>query len=124
MSVHFHSLKIAEVVPETAEAVSLRFAIPPELQEAFAFKSGQHLTLRATLDGEEVRRNYSLCTAPDERDWKVTISEDWDGAYPTETDLVEAAIDALVEARRKLRREARRERWRLVAYRLVGRFSR
>jgi ring-1,2-phenylacetyl-CoA epoxidase subunit PaaE len=73
VSVHFHKLKIAEVVPETAEAVSLRFEVPPELEEAFAFKPGQHLTLRATLDGEEVRRNYSLCTAPDERDWMVTI---------------------------------------------------
>ena len=73
MSVHFHALKIAEVVPETADAVSLRFEIPAELQDAFAFKPGQHLTLRATIDGEEVRRNYSLCTAPDERDWMVTI---------------------------------------------------
>jgi ring-1,2-phenylacetyl-CoA epoxidase subunit PaaE len=73
VSVHFHALKIAEIVPETAEAVSLRFEIPPELEEAFAFRPGQHLTLRATIDGEEVRRNYSLCTAPDERDWMVTI---------------------------------------------------
>jgi ring-1,2-phenylacetyl-CoA epoxidase subunit PaaE len=73
VSVHFHKLKIAEVVPETAEAVSLRFEVPPELQETFAFRAGQHLTLRATIDGEEVRRNYSLCTAPDERDWMVTI---------------------------------------------------
>jgi ring-1,2-phenylacetyl-CoA epoxidase subunit PaaE len=73
VSVHFHSLKIAEVVPETADAVSLRFEIPPELEDAFAFRPGQHLTLRATIDGEEVRRNYSLCTAPDERDWMVTI---------------------------------------------------
>jgi ring-1,2-phenylacetyl-CoA epoxidase subunit PaaE len=73
VSVLFHALKIAEVVPETAEAVSLRFEIPAELQDAFAFKPGQHLTLRATIDGEEVRRNYSLCTAPDERDWMVTI---------------------------------------------------
>src|SRR5438477_6687124 len=73
VSVHFHSLKIAEVVPETADAVSLRFEIPAELEDAFAFKPGQHLTLRATIDGEEVRRNYSLCTAPDERDWMVTI---------------------------------------------------
>jgi ring-1,2-phenylacetyl-CoA epoxidase subunit PaaE len=73
VSVHFHKLKIAEVVPETAEAVSLRFEVPPELQDTFTFRPGQHLTLRATLDGEEVRRNYSLCTAPDERDWMVTI---------------------------------------------------
>ena len=57
MSVHFYSLRIAEIVPETAEANSIRFEIPPELRDAFAFKAGQHLTLRATIHGEEVRRN-------------------------------------------------------------------
>jgi ring-1,2-phenylacetyl-CoA epoxidase subunit PaaE len=81
VSVHFHSLKIAEVVPETAEAVSLRFEIPPELEQAFAFRPGQHLTLRATIGGEEVRRNYSLCTAPDERDWMVTIKRTPGGIF-------------------------------------------
>jgi ring-1,2-phenylacetyl-CoA epoxidase subunit PaaE len=73
VSVHFYPLKIAEVVPETADAVSLRFEVPPELESVFRFKPGQHLTLRANIDGTEVRRNYSLCTAPDERDWVVTI---------------------------------------------------
>ena len=73
MDKHFHPLKVAEIVPETAEANSIRFDIPPELREAFAFKAGQHLTLKATIDGEEVRRNYSLCTAPDEQDWMVTV---------------------------------------------------
>ena len=68
MSVHFHPLKVAEVVAETAEAYSIRFEIPPELRDAFAFKAGQHLTLRAPIHGEEVRRNYSLCTAPAETD--------------------------------------------------------
>jgi len=73
MSVHFHPLKIAEIVPETADANSIRFEIPLELRDAFAFRAGQHLTLRATIDGEEVRRNYSLCTAPAEGDWMVTV---------------------------------------------------
>ena len=73
MSVHFYPLKVAEVVPETNEAVSIRFEIPPDLEEAFRFRAGQHLTLRATIGGEEVRRNYSLCTAPAERDWLVTV---------------------------------------------------
>ena len=73
MSVHFHALKVRDVVPETAEANSIRFDIPPELRDAFAFRAGQHLTLRATIDGEEVRRNYSLCTAPGEQDWMVTV---------------------------------------------------
>ena len=73
MAEHFRALRVAEVVPETDEANSIRFEIPPELRERFAFKAGQHLTLRATVNGEEVRRNYSLCTAPDEMDWLVTV---------------------------------------------------
>src|SRR5687767_10385864 len=73
MAEHFHALRVAEIVPETSEANSIRFVIPAELRDKFAFKAGQHLTLRATLNGEEVRRNYSLCTAPDENDWMVTV---------------------------------------------------
>jgi ring-1,2-phenylacetyl-CoA epoxidase subunit PaaE len=73
MSVHFHALRVAEIVPETVEANSIRFEIPPELRDEFAFKAGQHLTLRAMINGEEVRRNYSLCTAPAEGDWMVTV---------------------------------------------------
>src|SRR3954452_9070813 len=81
MAEHFHALRVAEVVPETAEANSIRFDIPPELRERFAFKAGQHLTLRTTLSGEEVRRNYSLCTAPDEQDWMVTVKRIGGGLF-------------------------------------------
>src|SRR3982750_3797344 len=81
MSVHFHALKVAEIVPETAEANSIRFEIPPELREQFAFKAGQHLTLRATINGEEGRRNYSLCTAPAESDWMVTVKRIGGGVF-------------------------------------------
>lgn len=81
MSVHFHELKVVEVVPETADANSIRFQIPGELREAFAFKAGQHLTLRATIEGEEVRRNYSLCTAPTEGDWMVTVKRIGGGLF-------------------------------------------
>jgi ring-1,2-phenylacetyl-CoA epoxidase subunit PaaE len=73
MSVRFHALRVAEIVPETAEANSIRFAVPAELREAFRYRAGQHLTLRAMLGGEEVRRNYSLCTAPADQDWMVTV---------------------------------------------------
>jgi len=73
MAEHFHPLKVAEVVPETDEAMSIRFEVPYELQEAFRFRAGQHLTLRADIAGEEVRRNYSLCTAPFENDLMVTV---------------------------------------------------
>src|SRR3982750_4601715 len=81
MAEHFHALRVAEVVPETSEANSIRFEMPPELRERFAFGAGQHLTLRATIDGEEVRRNYSLCTAPDDGDWLVTIKRIGGGLF-------------------------------------------
>ena len=81
MSVHFHKLVVREIVPETAEANSIRFEIPPALRDAFAFKAGQHLTLRATIKGEEVRRNYSLCTAPAESDWMVTVKRIGGGLF-------------------------------------------
>src|SRR5687768_8164742 len=73
MSVAFHSLEVAETVPETADAMSIRFDVPPELRETFRFKPGQHLTLRAEIGGEEVRRNYSLCVAPQDGEVKVTV---------------------------------------------------
>jgi ring-1,2-phenylacetyl-CoA epoxidase subunit PaaE len=81
MAEHFHALRVAEVVAETAEANSIRFEVPSELRDRFAFKAGQHLTLRATIDGEEVRRNYSLCTAPDEQDWMVTVKRIGGGLF-------------------------------------------
>jgi len=81
MSVQFHALRVAEIVPETADANSIRFEIPPELRDAFAFKAGQHLTLRAMINGEEVRRNYSLCTAPAAADWMVTVKRIGGGLF-------------------------------------------
>lgn len=73
MSVHFHRLKVAEIIPETPDANSIRFEVPDELRETFSFSAGQHLTLRAEINGEEIRRNYSLCTAPADCEWKVTV---------------------------------------------------
>ncbi len=81
MSARFYPLRVAAIVPETAEANSLRFEIPGELRDTFAFKAGQHLTLKADIGGEEVRRNYSLCTAPEERDWMVTVKRIGGGVF-------------------------------------------
>ncbi|HEV2745921.1 MAG TPA: ferredoxin--NADP reductase [Allosphingosinicella sp.] len=81
MSVGFHSLEVAEVVPETAEAKSIRFDLPEELRATFAFKPGQHLTLRAEIGGEEVRRNYSLCVAPADEELKVTVKRIAGGVF-------------------------------------------
>ena len=81
MAEHFHSLRVAEIVPETYDAMSVRFDIPNGLAEAFAFKAGQHLTLRADINGEDVRRNYSLCVAPAEGLLKVTVKQIAGGVF-------------------------------------------
>jgi ring-1,2-phenylacetyl-CoA epoxidase subunit PaaE len=81
MTAHFHALRVAEIVPETADASSIRFDIPSELRDAFRFKAGQHLTLKAEIGGEELRRNYSLCTAPDDEDWMVTVKRIAGGVF-------------------------------------------
>ena len=81
MAEHFHRLRVAEVVPETDEANSIRFEIPAGLADAFRFKAGQHLTLRAEIGGEEVRRNYSLCTGPHENDVMVTVKRIAGGVF-------------------------------------------
>jgi ring-1,2-phenylacetyl-CoA epoxidase subunit PaaE len=81
MAEHFYTLRVAEIVPETDEANSIRFEVPEEHKEAFRFKAGQHLSVRADIGGEEVRRNYSLCVAPDEGQLKVTVKRIAGGVF-------------------------------------------
>jgi ring-1,2-phenylacetyl-CoA epoxidase subunit PaaE len=73
MSAGFHSLTVADVRREIDDAVSLRFDLPSQLREAFRFSAGQHLTLRTEIDGEDIRRNYSICVAPHEDELRVAI---------------------------------------------------
>jgi ring-1,2-phenylacetyl-CoA epoxidase subunit PaaE len=63
----FHELEIIKVRNETPDAVAISFAIPGELEDVFAFAPGQYLTLRADIDGEDMRRSYSICSALSER---------------------------------------------------------
>jgi len=81
MAEHFYKLRVAEIAPETDEANSIRFEIPEGLEEIFRFRAGQHLTLRTELGGEEIRRNYSLCVAPDEGQLKVTVKRIAGGVF-------------------------------------------
>ena len=77
----FHPLTIAEVTQETADAISLRFAVPPALAEEFRFEPGQYLTLRATIDGEDLRRSYSICSPPDIGELRVAIKRVEGGVF-------------------------------------------
>lgn len=83
MSVGFHQLTIAEVRREIDDAVSVRFDIPDGARDAFDFRPGQHLTLRAELDGEELRRNYSICVAPHEGEVRIAIKRIAGGRFST-----------------------------------------
>ncbi|WP_417884635.1 2Fe-2S iron-sulfur cluster-binding protein [Zunongwangia sp.] len=71
----FHTLKIKEVIRETPQAVSLSFEIPANLQNEFYFEAGQYITIKAQVDGEELRRAYSLCSTPTSEEFKVTVKE-------------------------------------------------
>ena len=63
MSTHFHHLTVKRVTPETADSAAITLDVPPALREAFGFKPGQFLTLRATINGEPHRRSYSICSS-------------------------------------------------------------
>jgi len=70
---NFYTLKIAEVQPETDSAISVTFAVPEELKGKFKFIQGQFLTLRAMIDGEDVRRSYSICSGVNDGHMRVGI---------------------------------------------------
>lgn len=73
MSLHFHSLRVREVRRETPDTVSIAFEVPEALQDTFRYTQGQHLTVRSFFEGEDVRRSYSVCTAPGENDLRVAV---------------------------------------------------
>ena len=51
----FHPLRVSAVQPETDDAVSITFEVPPDLAADFRYLPGQHVTLRAMIEGEDVR---------------------------------------------------------------------
>jgi ring-1,2-phenylacetyl-CoA epoxidase subunit PaaE len=77
----FHPLTIRDVRRETPDAVSIAFDIPPDLEAAYAYEPGQYLTLRTTLDGEQVRRSYSICSGPDEGELRIGVKRVENGAF-------------------------------------------
>lgn len=79
----FQTLRVAAVARNTRDAVVVTFDVPERLAEAFAFRPGQYLTLRTWLDGEELRRSYSICAAPHDGQLRVAIKRLNDGAFST-----------------------------------------
>ena len=67
----FHPLKVAQVAPDTEDAVAIALEVPPELRAEYRGSAGQHVVVRVAIEGEEVRRTYSLVNAPGE--WPLRI---------------------------------------------------
>jgi ring-1,2-phenylacetyl-CoA epoxidase subunit PaaE len=71
----FHPLKVVDVRKETDEATSLAFEVPAELADVYRFIQGQYLTLKAEINGEELRRPYSVCAGLDEGELRVAVKQ-------------------------------------------------
>ncbi|MCX4534037.1 2Fe-2S iron-sulfur cluster-binding protein [Streptomyces sp. NBC_00841] len=97
----FHPLRVRAIEQLTDDSVAVTFAVPPELRETFRHKPGQHLNVRYTVHGEEIRRSYSICTpaadAPADPELQVGIRLVDGGAFSTYA-LKELAVGDQVEA--------------------------
>jgi ring-1,2-phenylacetyl-CoA epoxidase subunit PaaE len=69
----FYNLKVGDIYKETEDTSVVTFVVPLELYETFKFRQGQHLTLKAIIEGEDVRRSYSLCSNPLDNKWQVAV---------------------------------------------------
>jgi len=77
----FHQLTVQDLHKETHDCTVITFDIPQDLREEFKFSQGQHLTLRKEINGEDVRRSYSLCSSPYDEEWKVAVKEIPEGVF-------------------------------------------
>lgn len=76
----FHKLKVADVTRETADCVSIAFEVPDALRNEFKYIQGQYLTLKLNVNGEEIRRSYSICSCPTlDKELRVAIKKVKDG---------------------------------------------
>lgn len=81
--IHFHSLRVKKVQKETEDCVSIEFDVPQELKDNFQFTQGQNLTIKKIVRGEELRRNYSICTSPFDNKLRVAVKKVQGGTFST-----------------------------------------
>jgi ring-1,2-phenylacetyl-CoA epoxidase subunit PaaE len=83
MNPRFHTLKVKDIRQETQDAVSIALTVPSEFDANYEYKPGQYLTFRTTIDGEEVRRSYSICTGLQENELRVAVKKMIHGKFST-----------------------------------------
>ncbi|WP_213958602.1 1,2-phenylacetyl-CoA epoxidase subunit PaaE [Variovorax sp. dw_954] len=81
MSVMFHPLRVRAIEPDTQEAVIVSFDVPSDLREVFGFTQGQYLTLRTDIDGQDLRRSYSICAGVDDGELRVGVRKVRGGVF-------------------------------------------
>ncbi len=78
---HFHTLTIRDIRQETPDTISVCFEIPDELAEDYRYLPGQHLSLKTEIDGEELRRSYSICSSVSDGEMRVAIKRHPHGVF-------------------------------------------
>ena len=83
MAQQFFPLKVSEIRKTTDDCSVISMEVPEELKEQFNFIQGQYLTFKTTINGEEVRRTYSLCSSPLDHTWSVAVKKIQEGRFST-----------------------------------------
>lgn len=81
MSTEFYPLTISKVERQTTDSVAVNFTVPDNLKEKFKYTQGQHLTLKVDLNGQDIRRSYSICKGVDSQELQVGIKAIDDGIF-------------------------------------------
>ncbi len=96
MATHFHRLKVKDIRKETPDCISIAFEIPADLQKEFAFTQGQNITIKKDLEGEELRRSYSICSSPFDKELRIAVKHvtggkfsAWANTHLKKTELLE-----------------------------------
>ena len=79
----FHRLKVADIERLTDDAIAVTFEVPPDLADLFSYLPGQHVTVRAEIDGADVRRSYSICANANRGDLRIGVKQLPGGAFST-----------------------------------------
>lgn len=79
----FYELTVGDIRKETADTISVAFDVPEDLQALFTYEQGQHLTIEHEIDGESLRRSYSICTSVDDAELRITIKRIDGGRFST-----------------------------------------
>ena len=95
MAAEFHSLVVASVDRLTDASVTIRFAVPPDLADDYRFIPGQHVILRRDVDGDDVRRSYSICTSANSGELRIAVKQLDGGAFSTFANKELAAGDRI-----------------------------